>query len=69
MYNCTMIDKRLIAKCSHLLMYNLGGLTEVSKCRGVLGNINWYGAMTPEQKHFLTNWYAMNEHKLDWMRL
>ena len=62
------MDKRLIQKCSQLLMYNYGGLTEVSKCRGILGNIDWYGAMTPKQKHFLTEWLRRNQDQLDLMR-
>ena len=70
-YNCTMInhkDKRLINKCAQLLMYNLGSLEEVSKCRGVLGNIDWYGAVTTEQRYFLTEWYERNQDRLDWLR-
>lgn len=68
MYNYTMIDKRLIKKCSQLMMYNLGGLTEVSKCRGVMSNITSRGTMTDEQRYFLTKWYERNQDKLDWMR-
>ena len=49
-------------------MYNLGDLTEVSKCRDVLNNIYHYDNMTDAQHYFLTNWYDANEHKLDWMR-
>lgn len=50
------------------MMYNLGGLTEVSKCRGVMSNITSYGTMTDEQRYFLTKWYERNQDKLDWMR-
>ena len=70
-YNCDMIDlidKKIMAECHYLLMYNHGDLSEVSKCRGVLGNITEYQHMTPRQRHFLTNWYQENQDKLDWMR-
>jgi len=61
-------DKRLINKCSQLLMYNLGSLEEVSKCRGVLSNINSYQNVTEEQRYFLTKWYERNQDRLDWLR-
>lgn len=62
-------DKRLILRCHTLLMYNLGGLTEVSKSREVLMNINWYGDVSPKQRQFLTEWLRRNQDQLDWMRL
>lgn len=62
-------DQRLIARCHTLLMYNLGGLTEVSKSRGVLLNIHQHQSITPDQRYFLTEWYRENQDQLDWMRL
>lgn len=69
-YNCDMIesDKRLIQKCSQLLVYNFGSLTEISKCRGVLNNMGSYHAMTPRQRLFLTEWYERNQDQMDYMR-
>jgi len=61
-------NRRLIRRCAHLLMYNYGGLAEVSKCRGILGNINQHNSITPEQSHFLRMWYEENQDQLDWMR-
>ena len=62
-------DERLIKRCHTLLMYNLGGLTEVSKSRGVLLNINQHQSVTDRQRYFLTEWYQENQDQLDWMRL
>jgi hypothetical protein len=62
-------DKRLIQLCHTLLMYNLGGLTEVSKTNGVLRNIHQHQSITVNQRYFLTEWYQENQDQLDWMRL
>lgn len=61
-------DKRLIHRCHTLLMYNLGGLTEVSKSRDILNTIHGYGAVSQKQRQFLTEWYAQNQDQLDYMR-